>query len=149
MNTLEAAGALARMQKLGDEEKLWVISNLVKNEDMSLMGIIYAETQRLETYRENARYDIGILARAGIDLAKKNIKNVAKIKDPSKRQLGAAQVKTLLSTRVYEGTEFEKEINSAIDYSEINPKWYKQCWQLRSIKGIDNISKEIRGEGHE
>ncbi len=134
MNYVTIQKAISAMKLLDEGEKLYVINQLLAEEDMSLMTIIYSEAKRLEDYRDKSRTDIGKLSRAGLDLAEKEIDKIPKIKVLNKRQLKAAQVKTLLSTRVYEGTAFEKKLTKNIDFSKIDQDWYKQCWALESLQ---------------
>lgn len=138
MNFISVQKALDLMKRLSEEEKLYVINRLVATEDMSLLTVIYAETKRLELYRQRSREDIRKLAEAGLYLGNKQIKKIPSIKEKRERQLQAALTRTLLATGIRNGTKSSKEIDANIDFSEINEEWYRECWALESVKEVND-----------
>lgn len=134
MNYEAIIAAKKAMEVLNESEKLYVINMLLQAEEISLKTVIVAEANRLEDFRLKSRNDIRKLATAGLDLGEKQIKLIPKMKNDNKRNLFAAFTKTLLSTRVYYDTPFEKNILATIDFSGIDEEWYQECWALESVK---------------
>lgn len=130
----EAIEVLDAMKRLSNNEKLWVINQLVVGEDLSLLGIIHAEAERLEKFRKKARNDIRKLAEAGMYLGEKQIKKIPTLKEKRERQLQAALARTLLSTGIREGTKSGEKIKATVDFTEIDEKWYQDCWALESVQ---------------
>lgn len=130
--------AIKAFEKLGANTKNQALLEMLNSGVIDLAPAMVAYAEHLAAYKHNAQQDMSTLARAGIDLAEKEIKKIPSIKSSNKRELKTAQAYTLISTGVYSGTKFGDELEKRVDIKIVDPKWYEDCWKLKNpTRGLE------------
>lgn len=134
--------AIRAFESMDERERHYVLLALLDNGTINIADAITAYGSYLEKFKDDAKHDINRVATAGLDLAKKQIKAIPRMKNRRRQDVAIAQAATLLSTRVYEGTPFEKELLECVDMEGIDKDWYEWSWGLRTVPAPELSSKE-------
>jgi hypothetical protein len=128
---------------LGATAKNKVLLELLDAGTIDLAAALAVYARHLTVYKQNAQQDMQVLARAGIDLADKEIRAIPSLKTLSTKQLKTAQAHTLLSVGSYEGTKHGDELKQKVDISIVDKDWYEQYWSLKTVSN----DKPTTGKG--
>lgn len=134
--------AIKAFEKMDKSERRSTLFVLLDRGIIDISEAVAVYGSHLERFKEDAKHDINRVATAGIDLSEKQIKAIPKMKNKRQRDVATAQAVTLLSTRVYEGTPFEKELYKCVDMEGIDEDWYEWSWKLRTVSTPELSSKE-------
>lgn len=125
--------ALQAFKDMSSEEAGFVLKKLLDDEVVDFAPIMVLYAQHLQDFKRKAKSDIYKMSEAGLSLAEKKIKSIPSIKSDSSRRLALAQAKTLISGRGFFETKFIEDLNSRLNFAEIDDKWYQECWALRTV----------------
>lgn len=122
------------MKGLSESERHQVIIRLLDDEYLDIPTLVSIHAGKLQEFKHKAQNDIRKLSQAGLTLLQHDIKKIKSIKSENKRHLHMALAKTLIDGRGYLDTEFQKKLLEDIDMTGVDMDWYKECWQLETIK---------------